>query len=82
VKIELPIVVDARVVEPVTAKEVVAVRTPNVPVFPSVVEANKFVTLEVVALVVEAFRVRKLPVVPHNVVIVAVIAFKIFDQRD
>ena len=36
----------------------------------------------VVALVVEAFRVKKLPVVPQSVVIVAVIAFKIFAQRD
>ena len=38
--------------------------------------------LVVVALVVEALSVKKFPVVPHKVVIVAVIADRMFDQRD
>lgn len=66
VEVKLETVVDASVDEPVTDRLVV------------VVNPDVFV---VVAFVVEAFNVAKLPVVPHNVVIVAVIAEKMFDQR-
>ena len=50
----LPSVVEARVDEPVTAKEVVAVSTPTVAELVSEVEAFKVAMLEVVAKEVEA----------------------------
>ena len=70
VMVALVLIKSARLVVPVAVKFVVA-KLEEVALVMVALVARRLSVLVVVALVVEAFKVAKLPVVPHNVVMVA-----------